>query len=124
MPDNAVQLNLSIVPNTNSPIPFPNLPIYVKQSAAPTNTDPVIGINQVSLPPDLPLSPVGVHWYYAIGDTTTQSVSFDLITDLVVTNELGNYLQVLAGLNDSLGNTIGMNQAPAWPRPMSRARWP
>jgi subtilisin-like proprotein convertase family protein len=106
VPNNAVQLKLSAVPNTNSPIPFPDLPIYVKQSAIPTNASggyDVVRTNNVSLPPDWPLSPVGVGWYYGIGDQTTQSVSFDLITDLTVTNELGNYLQVLEGLNDSLG---------------------
>ena len=63
VPDNAVQLNISVVPNTNSPIPFPDLPIYVKQSGAPTNTPggyDIVRTNQVSLPPDLPLNPVGV----------------------------------------------------------------
>ena len=33
VPDNAVQLNLSVLPNTNSPVPFPDLPLYVRQSA-------------------------------------------------------------------------------------------
>jgi subtilisin-like proprotein convertase family protein len=106
VPYNAVQLSIRVVPNINSPIPFPDLPIYVKQSAIPTNAPggyDLVRTNQVSLPPDLPLSPVGVGWWYGIGDPTNQPVSFDLITDLTVTNELGNYLQVLEGLNDSLG---------------------
>jgi subtilisin-like proprotein convertase family protein len=106
VPYNAVQLSIRVVPNINSPIPFPDLPIYVKQSAIPTNGPggyDLVRTNQVSLPPDLALSPVGVGWWYGIGDPTNQPVSFDLITDLTVTNELGNYLQVLEGLNDSLG---------------------
>ena len=106
VPNNAVQLNISVVPNTNSPIPFPGLPIYVKQSGIPTNAPggyDLVRTNHVSLPPDLALSPVDVGWWYGIGDTTNQPVSFDLITDLTVTNELGNYLQVLEGMNDSLG---------------------
>ena len=37
VPDNAVQVNLTLVPNTNSPVPFPDLPIFVKQSDFPTN---------------------------------------------------------------------------------------
>jgi subtilisin-like proprotein convertase family protein len=106
VPDNAVQLNISVFPNTNSPKPFPDLPIYVRQALPPTNAPgefDVVRNRQVSLPPDLPLSPVGVGWYYGIGDPTNQPVAFDLSTDLTVTNELGNYLQVLAGINDSLG---------------------
>ena len=77
-----------------------------RQSLTPTNAPggyDVVRTNHVSLPPDLALSPVGVGWYYGIGNPTNQPVSFDLITDLTVTNDLGNYLQVLAGMNDSLG---------------------
>ena len=47
---------------------------------------------------------MGASWYYAVGNFTTQAVvHFDSDTDLVVTNDLGNYLQVLEGMNDSLG---------------------
>jgi subtilisin-like proprotein convertase family protein len=105
IPDNAVQLNLSVVPNTNSPRPFPHLTIYVNQAFPPTNatTATTIGTNYVSLPPDGNLIPVGASWFYAVANLTTQAVYFDLVTDIVVTNDLGNYLQVLEGLNDSLG---------------------
>jgi subtilisin-like proprotein convertase family protein len=105
VPENAVQLNLTVVPNTNSPVPFPGLPMYLNSTGWPTNTDPVIGINQVSVPPDggLSLNPVGAYWYFGIGNPTNQPVMCDLVTDIVVTNDLGNYLQVLAGMNDSLG---------------------
>jgi subtilisin-like proprotein convertase family protein len=103
--DNAVQLNLFVLPNTNSPVPFPDMPIYVNQATPPTNaaSATLTGTNHVSLPPDAALSPVGANWFYAVGNATTQAVIFDLFADLVVTNALGNYLQVLAGLNDSLG---------------------
>ena len=51
-----------------------------------------------------PLSPVGAYWYYGVGNhDARRPVAFDLVTDIVVTNDLGNYLQVLAGMNDSLG---------------------
>src|ERR1017187_5241925 len=106
IPDNAVQMNLSVVPNTNSPRPFPNLTIYVNQATPPTNaaTSTTTGTNnQVSLPPDGNLNPVGASWFYAVFNPNTQAVYFDLVTDIVVTNDLGNYLQVLEGLNDSLG---------------------
>jgi len=106
VPDNAVQLNISVVPNTNSPIPFPDFPIYVRQAGAPTNTPggyDIVRTNQVSLPPDLPLNPVGATWWFGIADPLAEPVSFDVVTDLLVTNDLGNYLQVLEGMNDSLG---------------------
>ena len=72
VPDNAVQVNLALVPNTNSPVPFPEpAHLHVKQSGYPTNAAggyDFVGTNQVSLPPDFPLSPVGTYWYYAVGN--------------------------------------------------------
>ncbi len=106
VPDNAVQLNLRVHPNTNSPDPFPNLPIYVKQSDIPTNGPggyDAVGTNQISLPPDAALNPVNADWYFGIGNDTGEPVPFDLVTDVVVTNLLDNRLEVLAGMNDSLG---------------------
>ncbi len=103
VPANTVQLNLFVVPNTNSPIPFPQLPIYINPTTWPTNTDQPVGTNRVSLPPDLTLSPVDGYWYYGIGNRTSLPVRCDLWTELVVTNEYGNLLDVLRDMNDSLG---------------------
>ncbi len=107
VPENAVQVTFVLVPNTNSPVPFPVLPIFINRSHYPTNASDVdvVGTNnQVAIPPDSVLSPVGIYWYFAVGNFTTQAVvRCDLYTDIVVTNELGNYLQVLEGMNDSLG---------------------
>jgi subtilisin-like proprotein convertase family protein len=106
VPGNAVQLNISVFPNTNSPVPLPDIPIYVRQADLPSNPPPAfdfVGTNSVSLPPDHPLNPVGVSWFYALGNNSGKQLSLDLLTDIVVTNDLGDYLQVLAGMNDSLG---------------------
>ncbi len=106
VPENAVQLNLSVVPNTNSPVPFPDMPLYLKQSGPPTNPPPdydLVGTNHLSLPPDAALNPVGGDWYYGIGNNGPKSVACDFVIDVVVTNEQGDYLDVLAELNDSLG---------------------
>lgn len=106
VPENAVQLNLSVVPNTNSPVPFPDLPVYLRLNDIPTNAPggyDVVGTNHLSLPPDYPLSPVGVDWYYGIGNNGPKWVDCDFVIDITVTNELGDYLEVLAELNDSLG---------------------
>jgi len=105
IPGDAVQLSLSVVPNTNSPVPFPDLPIYVNPTRFPTNTDTPLGTGSVSVPPDggLSLNPLGAYWYFGIGNPTNHPVVCDLLTDITVTNDLGNYLQVLAGMNDSLG---------------------
>src|SRR5262249_537742 len=86
VPGDAVQLNISVFPNTNSPVPFPDTPIYVKQSGPATNAADIVGTNSVSLPsPSAALSPTGVGWFYSLGNTTTQAVHLSLLTDIVVT---------------------------------------
>ena len=93
-------------PNTNSPVPFPDLTLYVKQSSPPTNPPPdydAIGTNHLSLPPPgtwTRWTPIGTT---ASQNSTTQNVNFDFSMDITVTNELGDYLSVLEGMNDALG---------------------
>ncbi len=104
VPDNASQLRIEIVPNPDSPIPFPDLPIYVKQTEFPNTSDyDFVGTNRVSLPPDLALDPKGATWYYSVGNPTESPVSFDLRTILVTTFDNGDYFQVLSNLNYDLG---------------------
>lgn len=100
IPDNAVQLNISVFADID-------LPIYVLKEpgiASKTNARAFTMINQVSTPPDGgALTPVGQNWNFSIGNPTNVPVFFDLLIDIVVTNDLGNYLDVLRSLNDQLG---------------------
>ena len=101
LPCNAVQVEITVSPNRQSPIPFPDMVIYLKQDANPTNSSDIVGTNRVVLPVP-PLGPVGVDWHYAIGNPTTQSVSFNVSVDIMVTNQMGNHFEVLSNLNNSL----------------------
>jgi subtilisin-like proprotein convertase family protein len=105
VPATAVQVTVTLIPDPGSPVPFPNLPIFVNSTAfpTPTNNYQYVGTNQVSLPPNLPLNPVDATWYYGVGNTTTQSVQFDVQTVITVTNYNGNFFQVLSNMNDELG---------------------
>jgi autotransporter-associated beta strand protein len=96
VPPDAVQLNITV----QAPV---DLPIYVRQDAEPTPADSPLGTNFVSLPPDAPLSPVDAGWWCAVGNSTTSNVLFDITIQIVRTNELGSYFEVLKGLNDALG---------------------
>jgi len=112
VPGNAVGVMIQVVPNILSPPPFPpNMPIYVEQADLPTtNTyDFVTGDNEVSIPPDsggaiasiLDIQNVG--FWYAVGNTNNFLVNYDIITEIITTNDLGNYYTVLSNLNNSLG---------------------
>ena len=98
IPNNAVQLIIRVFADVN-------LPIYVKQSSPPTtNNYTFLGTNIVSIPPDIAaLTPRDTFWNYAIGNPTSNEVSFTIETELVTTNDLGNYLEVLSNMNNSLG---------------------
>jgi subtilisin-like proprotein convertase family protein len=107
VPANAVQLDIRVVPNSHSPVPFPTkLPIYIRQSDYPTtNTyDFVTTKDSATLPGDGALTPVDAFWFYAVGNNTTQAVAFDVITDIALTNDQGNFFEVLSNMNDSLGS--------------------
>ena len=114
VPDNAVAVVITITPNADSPTPFPILPIYVSQNDSPDPTDPnsydfVSMNNTVSIP-----NPDGGSAYLAqiqngsinftVADGTNFQVSYDLDVQIVTTNDMGNYFDVLrTNLNDPLG---------------------
>ena len=113
VPPNAVGVIITIGTNVNSPFPFPtNLPIYVRQADFPTtNTyDFFTTYNEVSIPPDGPANYLqnilNSGFYYGIGNTNNFTVNYDLTTEVITTNELGDYFEVLSNLNDSLDGDI------------------
>jgi subtilisin-like proprotein convertase family protein len=102
IPANTVGLDIWVSPDKLSPYPFPPMPIYLSTSGPVTNGTP-LGNDAVSLPRDMALAPLNSVWWYGVGNSTNQAVVFDVHTDISVTNELGNYLDVLSNLNNTLG---------------------
>ena len=94
VPDNAVQLIVSAIAIN----PIINLPLTVTNGVGAT----VSGVNQVSLPPDGTLSPGNIY-FFIITNPSPQTITFDWETVLALTNNQGNFLQVLQQMNDSLG---------------------
>jgi subtilisin family serine protease len=108
LPENAVGFSITLYPNADSPTPFPALPLYVRREAQPTSTTfDVRGTNSVSVPPDLAGlgDDVGQNWFYAVGNPTGGNVRFNILTEIITTNDLGNYYQVLSNLNNSISST-------------------
>ncbi len=105
VPDNAVKLVIIVTPIT----PQVDLPVYVRQIDVPTaSAYDVKRTGVVTLPPDLPLTPVGTTWFYAVGNPTNLPVSYNIQTELFTTNDNGNYFDVMHSLDDGLG-TNGAN---------------
>jgi subtilisin-like proprotein convertase family protein len=101
IPNNAVQVTLTV----SGTSPSADIPIYLRQSAAPTtNTYDWVGTNQVSMPPAGGGNLVrGVSWNYALANPLNRPVTCNFRIDMTVTNEHGDFLQVLSNMNYSIG---------------------
>ena len=109
VPANAVAVIITLVSNNNSATLFPtNLPVYVQHAAPPTVTtyDFLTWNNGVSIPPDggsgYLASVQNDAFNFAVGNTNNFPVSYDLVTEIITTNDLGDYFLVLSNLNVSL----------------------
>jgi subtilisin-like proprotein convertase family protein len=118
VPANAVQAAIFVVRNADSPDPFPDLAVYFGLASAAAYTDSTIN-NQVLIPPDGGLTIADIlstesfyGFNYAVSNTTTQPISFDVFTDLVTTNNPGDYFLVLSNLNQSIGTFNPGNSSP------------
>ncbi|HAV62074.1 MAG TPA: hypothetical protein DCY13_06880, partial [Verrucomicrobiales bacterium] len=92
IPNNVTDVRIRVVPNSQSPVPFPSLPI----SAGPNGNLTPRGNGDVSFP----VTPG--FWNYAIENPTAQEVRYDLQIFLFLNNDPGNYFDELKKLNDAL----------------------
>ena len=97
--ENAVALQVEVVPNEGSPVPFPQLPVLLRQDSPPTpEAFDATGLNSAST------AVTGDSlWFYGVHNVTTQSVAYDIVVTMVTTNDLGDEYEVRARLNDELG---------------------
>jgi len=128
IPENTVGVSIQILPQWNSPVPFPtNLPIYVALSGFPIPTNPatydfVTWSNEVSIPPNAGgnitdiTSVQAVGFNYAVGNTNSFPINYDLLIEKITTNDLGNYFQVLSNLNNSLDGDPDSHNPPHYYR--------
>jgi alpha-tubulin suppressor-like RCC1 family protein/subtilisin-like proprotein convertase family protein len=111
VPSDAVGVTITISTNRLSPVPFPlNLPIYVRQTGIPTTNsggyDFVTTKDGVAIPADGGSGYLqqiqGNGFNFAVGNSTNFSVNYDLTVRILTTNDLGDYYQVLEGMNETL----------------------
>jgi subtilisin-like proprotein convertase family protein len=122
---NTIQATIQVVPNADSPNPFPNLPIFVGLLSS-SGYDFSTTNNAVSIPPDGPVNYLnailnsqsfGVGFNYGVSNATSEPISFNLITDIITTNNPGNYFLVLSNLDQSIGK---INPSSTGPGPYYR----
>ena len=96
VPPNAALVTIQINTNRFSPIPWTPLPITTHFNAVPGPGDPV-SLDLVTLIP----ATNGV-LYYSISNPTGGTVTFDVHTEVTLTNCPGDYYTTLQSLNDTL----------------------
>ena len=90
------------VNNRRSPAPaqFPDLPIFVSESALPLPAFNDLGTNQLNIP-----SPTynNTNYLVTVVNVSTQQVAFDLVGDLMYTDTNDDNFTVLSNLNETIG---------------------
>ncbi|MEO7298709.1 MAG: S8 family serine peptidase [Verrucomicrobiota bacterium] len=98
----ALRLRIDTLPNSTSPDPFPPLQIFVNTNAAvsaSSNPANFVGTNSVTLVEGDPQFFRGVRVYCEIVNTNNIEVSFNRRTEIMLTNDYGNYFDTLRSLN-------------------------
>jgi subtilisin-like proprotein convertase family protein len=107
VPGNAVSVKITLTSDGTTPFPT-NLLIYVRQAdyPDPTTYDFVTSNNMVMIPPDGGggyLTTILTNGFnYAIVNPTNFSVGYNLYTEIITTNDDGDYYEVLSNLNETL----------------------
>ncbi|MDD5139466.1 MAG: S8 family serine peptidase [Verrucomicrobiales bacterium] len=98
--NNAAMVTIQLQPVATATSPLPPLPIYVWAGTDPNTATPILaGTNFVTLP----AVPNDVGWSCAVSNPTTTTVSYNLVVDVLTTNDLGDYFTVLSNLNNTIG---------------------
>jgi subtilisin-like proprotein convertase family protein len=94
-------------------VPFPNLNIvWTATNSAnldptdPTTYDGSLTSNTVAIPPNGNLANIigSGNLYFAVSDTTSIPVEYNLVEEIITTNAMGNFYEVYSNLNNSLGS--------------------
>ncbi len=115
IPNNTVGVSIEVDPNPDSPSPFPTLPIFVGLYTSPNVYDFTAANNPFVVPGDANAASAGFtiqqilntegFWgfNYGVSNSTTEPISFNVTTDVITTNNPGDYYLVLSNLDQSIG---------------------
>ncbi len=105
VPDGMIQMIITIQTNGLSTVPLPDLPIYITVNDFPTtNVFDFMATNILFLPTNtIQPNPGDIDYAIGVGDSTNRLENFDVQIELIYTNNVGDYYQVLSNLNDSIG---------------------
>lgn len=95
VPLDGIQLAIFVLPNSSSIRPFPDFPIVADQNWPPSTPR---GVNGAQF--DVT---TGTWNFGVVSPSANHSLSYDVVSIILRTNEMGNYFQVLSNLNASLG---------------------
>jgi alpha-tubulin suppressor-like RCC1 family protein/subtilisin-like proprotein convertase family protein len=106
VPSNCFNVIFATATNIGSPPLLPVIPIYLSTNNSPYG---LIGSNFVEMAPGVSINQ---NWSVEVSNTFTIPLAYTLIVDVQVTNNSGNYFEVLSNLNQNLGEGNGPNGNP------------
>jgi len=104
VPCDSIELVVSAISVTPTNVP---MPIYGSTVDFPLLPADLLGTNTVTAPGDFPLV-TDTQWSFGVGNITNRPVTFNISADVVETNAMGDYFDVLrTNLNDQLLSSNG-----------------
>jgi len=104
IPDNCVGVTITVYPNSLSPTNFPPVGINAAMdtipSGPPLTTNRSLTLSATSGP--VLLTPPGT-LFYTFANTTSNTLNMDFSVAVTITNDVGNFYQVLSNLNATVG---------------------
>ncbi len=100
VPSNTVGVIFQTVTNLESPNQLPVMPIYASTNGG---AFAFIGTNFAEVNAPIDGSALNIDWSAEVSNTISSPLAYDLIVEVLTTNDVGNYYQVLSNLNQNLG---------------------
>ncbi len=109
IPANCIRADIFVRPpnanptTSNSPV---NFPLWLDAELDNFPAAPAIGTNSITLVTNgAPVALAAGTLFYSVGNPWTNIISYDLVVVLTMTNNVGDFYQVLDALNNSLGGS-------------------
>jgi subtilisin-like proprotein convertase family protein len=110
IPANCGEARIFVRDNSQSPASIVDYPLWIDAEMETYPADPPLGQNSVTLTTATTPGIVPGTLFYSIGNPHSNAMNVDVVVQLLVTNNIGNYVEVLTDLNNAMGSSYRYEQ--------------
>jgi subtilisin-like proprotein convertase family protein len=103
IPQGCGQVTITVADNAQSPLSVTTYPIGIAAEMDALPPGPPVGNNSITLDTSTTPAIAPGTLYYSLANTFSNDMNVDLIVQLTITNNVGNYFEVLSNMNYALG---------------------